>query len=488
MRHAISVSLIAFVLVQVLTFPSSPTDKPTVVATSFSQVQPILAVLSDDLPLDLKKGSQSELETAWPAWIKRHEGEVRARLLRGEEDTMVNFLTFGTSFTAEPRLTAAEFARLGPILSQSQPSPDHSPTAAIFFKRLEDLLRGMANPGTNERLLFVARLAEIYGYHPRQAQGSHPDLAEQKRLKAFLIANAVRVIQEQAGFQKEFEQARRLNDRSEDFAIRSKLYRSRGISLDTSLFPNLGIEESLKAMLERNLIAPGSIRKVAIIGAGLDFTDKGGGYDYYPTQSIQCFALMDSLLRLGLARSEELKLTALDVSQQVNDHLARAKRNAARGQDYVLQLPLDSETPWKAVVSRYWKGFGNQIGRPITPIRVPALTRNVETRAVSIRPAVVSMISSVNLDIVTQHLQFPPSEGFDLIVATNVFLYFDLFEQFLAMANAQEMLRPGGFLLSNNSLPVLDNSGMRAVDYLSIFYSERQDDGDVIVWYQKSSP
>jgi hypothetical protein len=27
---------------------------------------------------------------------------------------------------------------------------------------------------------------------------------------------------------------------------------------------------------------------------------------------------------------------------------------------------------------------------------------------------------------------------------------------------------------------------MRAVDYLSIFYSDLPDDGDVVVWYQRS--
>jgi hypothetical protein len=73
-----------------------------------------------------------------------------------------------------------------------------------------------------------------------------------------------------------------------------------------------------------------------------------------------------------------------------------------------------------------------------------------------------------------------------LIVATNVFLYYNFFEQLLALANTQNMLRPGGFLLSNDSLPLLDASPMRSVDFLQLFYSDRPEDGDVIVWYQRS--
>ena len=111
---------------------------------------------------------------------------------------------------------------------------------------------------------------------------------------------------------------------------------------------------------------------------------------------------------------------------------------------------------------------------------------SVETRAVQIRPAIVSIITPVDLNIVTQHLEVPPQEGFDLIIATNVFAYFDSFEQLLAVENAQTMLRPGGFLLSNNLLPLLPSFATRLVTHLSISYSERPNDGDVVSWYQRS--
>ncbi len=478
--------IIGLALGSFLEVPPAHQGKWGVVNISYQQAQPILEVLDGDLPAELKNRSPAELEAAWPGWVTRHDQEIRARLIRGEEDTLVNFLTFGTSYTTQPRLTAAEFARLPLNQVPSQLSPGTSPAATLFLNRVDDLLRGLANPGNNERLLFLAKFIEMQGYHPREAYGGRPDQSERARLKTYVLANAARVVKEQESFQRELEQARQLKDRTEDFAERSKLYRSRGLSYDTSLLPNSAIEESLKAMQVRRLLAPGSVRRVAIIGPGLDFTDKVGGYDFYPQQTIQCFALADTLFRLGLASIGQLELTTFDISQRVNDHLRRATHRAQLGQAYILQLPRQQQVPWKPAASHFWQQFGNQIGTPVTPLQAPALAGSVETRAVKIRPAIVSMITPVELDIVTQHLDLPPKERFDLIVATNVFLYYNFFEQLLALANTQNMLRPGGFLLSNDSLPLLDASPMRSVDFLQLFYSDRPEDGDVIVWYQRS--
>jgi hypothetical protein len=478
--------LIGLALLPLLEAAPARAGSRGVVDISYHQARPILDALDNDLPAELRNRNQAELESVWPGWVTHHDQELHTRLIRGEEDTLVNFLTFGTSFTTEPRLTAAEFARVPLNQVPSKFSTETVPAATVFFKRVDDLLRGLANPGKNERLLFLARFVEKQGYRPRAAFGVPPDLSERARLKAYVLANAARVVREQEGFQSELEKARQRKDRSEDFAERSKLYRSRGLSYDTSLSPNFAIEESLKAMQARKLLAPGSVHRVAVIGPGLDFTDKVGGYDFYPQQNIQCFAVIDTLLRLGLSRIGQLELTTFDINPRVNDHLRRAKRRAQLGQAYVLQLPRPSPAPWKPATTNYWRQFGNQIGTPVPPIQPPSLAGSVETRAVEIRPAILSMITPVELDIVSQHLDLTPKEGFDMIVATNVFLYYGLFEQMLALSNTQSMLRPGGFLLSNDSLPLLDASPMHSVDYLSLFYSDRPEDGDVIVWYQRS--
>ena len=459
---------------------------PSAINLSYQQALPILAALDGGLPEELKNHSPAELEALWPGWVTNHDQQTRARLTRGDEDTMVNFLVLGTSFTHQPRFTAAEFARAAGGLVPSQLSPDNSPESILLFARVDDLMRGLAYPGNNERLMFLSQFVEQQGYHPHAVFGVHPDLAERARLKGYVLANAGRVFREQERLQLLYDQARQKNNRPEDLAEVSTLYRSRGVSLDTSLWPNMALEESLKAMQASGVLTPGSVRRAAVIGPGLDFTDKLGGYDFYPQQTLQCFALADSLFRLGLARPGELQLTTFDISQRVNDHLRRARRRAQAGQPYVVQLPRNAEASWNPASSLYWRQFGDQIGSQIAPIRPPVHAGSVETRAVQIRPAIVSIITPVDLNIVTQHLEVPPQEGFDLIIATNVFAYFDSFEQLLAVENAQRMLRPGGFLLSNNLLPLLPSFAMRLVTHLSISYSERPNDGDVVSWYQRS--
>jgi hypothetical protein len=80
-----------------------------------------------------------------------------------------------------------------------------------------------------------------------------------------------------------------------------------------------------------------------------------------------------------------------------------------------------------------------------------------------------------------------PDRRFDLVVATNVFVYYDVLEQALAMANVEAMLRPGGFLLTNNALLELPASRLRSGGYLTVPYSDRPDDGDHVVWYRRGA-
>ena len=105
----------------------------------------------------------------------------------------------------------------------------------------------------------------------------------------------------------------------------------------------------------------------------------------------------------------------------------------------------------------------------------------LDVRTVSIRPAVTLRIDALDLNIVLQRSE---QHRFDLVVATNVFIYYDVLEQVLALSNVKAMLKPGAFLLSNNALLELPSSEIRSVGYSTIEYSDRPDDGDHIVWYR----
>jgi len=434
------------------------------VYASYAEVSAVLAAVAEILPPELRGQDAARLDAAWNSWARRHDQEIRSRLDRGDEDTLVNWMLRGTSFTSRrpvvPDPSSADAALLAPLVAA----------------RAADLVAALQSPGTDERRLFARRLLEQQGYGLQTA-------GDRERLTQHLLAEAARVADEQAGYARDLAGARRLGDVTEEFAARSRLFRTRGLSLDTSFLPGFAIERSLGELRSRGLVAPAGIRDVAIIGPGLDFSDKSSGYDFYPQQTLQPFALIDSLIRTGLAdRAGPARVTTLDLSPRVNDHLAAARRRALRGLPYVIRLPLDVSVSWKPEVVAYWNAAGDRIGTLVNTSKPSVLGQDVRVRAVRVPPRVARQVEAEDLDIVVQRLA---DRRFDLIVATNVFVYYDLLDQVLALSNVEAMLRPGGFLLSNNALLELPASRLRSVGYLTVPYSDRPDDGDHIVWYRR---
>ena len=89
----------------------------------------------------------------------------------------------------------------------------------------------------------------------------------------------------------------------------------------------------------------------------------------------------------------------------------------------------------------------------------------------------------LDVNIVTERLD---GQAFDLVIATNVLIYYDLFEQALALSNVEAMLRPGGFLLANFSAPNLTSITIRPVETTTTLYARTASENirDFIVWYQ----
>jgi hypothetical protein len=74
------------------------------------------------------------------------------------------------------------------------------------------------------------------------------------------------------------------------------------------------------------------------------------------------------------------------------------------------------------------------------------------------------------------------------VIATNVFIYYDVLEQALAMSNVEAMLKPGAFLLANFSAPNLTSVTIRPVETTESLYADTRDVNerilDFIVWYK----
>ena len=87
---------------------------------TYSDVEAVLQQFHDDVPLAVRPVPGLRLDRAWASWIEQHDGAIRARLAQGDQDTILNWLMFGTTFTAQPRALAAvkALARLAPELPQ----------------------------------------------------------------------------------------------------------------------------------------------------------------------------------------------------------------------------------------------------------------------------------------------------------------------------------------------------------------------------------
>jgi hypothetical protein len=377
---------------------------------------------------------QPPVESAWTDWIRQQNNAIHDRIQSGDVDSIVNFWFYGTSFTALPRITDREIRR------SAVAGNVEDVQAELIQKRLDDLTAALRAPDQNERLQFakdVLKRAGLDADAPKDAE----------RIQQFLIMAALRATKETT-----------LSENRGSDAW-STLYRNRGLSTDTSLFVNFSLEQALKAQLSQGQISPKSVRRVAIIGPGLDFTDKAEGFDFYPQQSIQPFAVIDTLQALGLA-TDDLRLTTLDLSSRVNQHLERARQRASAGDGYVIQLPLDNNRaglPRPAAVIEYWQRFGEHIGHAVQPLPAPASIGDVRVRAVQVEPAVVTTVTPKDVNVVLERLDpLEADEQFDLIIATNVLLYYDRFEQGLALTNIGKMLRPGAFLLTNYSVTPIE--------------------------------
>lgn len=447
---------------------------------SFTEAQPVLQDFSDDLPPDLRGLTDAEARSRWPQYVHDHDSATRQRLLEGDEDSLVNLLLYGTSFTNQPRVTREFMSEAGPqVAASGAKSLADNRTSRVVQLRIAALLNALSAPGASERLKYMRQLMECKGI--RFDRG-----ADHQKAQQYLVTLLERVQAEFAEYSKTLQASRSTGDPNQEFAVRSTLFKDRGISLDTSIMPDYALEEALKQLLNLGVLTKGSIRRVAVIGPGLDFADKSEGFDFYPQQTTQPFLLLDSLLRLGLSRKDDVSITTLDISPRVNQHIALIRQRAKQGTSYVLQLPLPADRTWEVSAKAFWQKAGEFIGATTKPVPAPPSAGKLYRRAVRIPPQLVLRIAPEEMNLVWQRLDLPAAQHYDLVVATNVLVYYDEFHQALALDNIQSMLRENGVLLTNNGLPEVPSLAMKQSGHSATAYSDRSADGDYIVWYRQA--
>lgn len=430
--------------------------------TPYAAAKPILEAQHNPLPAELRNANDSR----WLAWARRRDKAIRARLVQGDLDSMVNLLLYGTSFTGQPRIHMENLTEAS--------------KAGVLRGRVDDLVAGVRSPGDNERLQFLQHLLRNQGIDPDDSKASG----------VFVYKNLLRVLEERKSLAARAAEVNTLPPAGDAAALlnRESLFQDRGLSLDTSILPDFSIEQTLRDLKQHGVVGEGQVARVAVVGPGLDFIDKNedSAYDYYPEQTLQPFALYDSILRLKLAKLGAVSLSVLDISPRVLDHLQRARKRARQDLGYVIQLPHDVARHWPPDLVRYWNSLGDQVGSSVSPLPLPRIFPGLQTRAISIRPEVVLGCQPADLDIVLERLDLAPAERFDLIVATNLFVYYNSFEQSLALENVAAMLKPGGLLLTNDRLPELPDASMRLAGITVIPFDNPGAPGrQAVGWYQK---
>jgi hypothetical protein len=459
---------------------------PSIRPMTWAEARPIVERLENGLPRSLAEIPPTERPARWPAWLAGQRQALTARIAQGDADSVVNLLLFGTSFTKQPRITAKLLRELDQRWKAGDQSVQNT-LALQYQQRAADLVAAAADPGAGERMRDVRDVLAIHGHDVTSPKGRGTAVE-------YLFTNVARVREEAAKLAADLEAVRKTADSTTAFAERSRIFRDRGLAGDSSVLTQFAVDRAICGLRERGLLSSRPVRRVAIVGPGLDVADKQEGFDFYPPQSLQPFTVVDSLLRCDLASRSSLRpstvlgttlssveglhVTTLDVSPRVNAHLRAAVSRAT----YRLVFPWNTEAGWTEEAAGYWKRAGDRVGTASTVDPAPVLP-GVRARAVTVAPEIVRTIRPLEASIVSDRLDLADHERFDLVVATNVLLYYDTFEQTLALDAIAALLRPGGVLLANDAVLEVPEIPMRSQGYVSVAFSKRQGDGERMIFY-----
>jgi len=219
---------------------------------------------------------------------------------------------------------------------------------------------------------------------------------------------------------KEYERAMK-SLYAKEFADQPKYYQSRGHSTDTQITANYALWTALSVLKASQ---PGlKIQRVLIVGPGLDIAPRTALVDRYPPQSYQPYAMAQILRDLNF--SEVPRIECVDI----NDRVIRFIRDFQNRSE----LRLDFRVPPGDAEFENW-------------------ARDLAPKLASVPRKIAEAMSAEKLNVITQRL----GSKYDLVVATNVLVYFDDSELLLAIANIESMLNPGGYFIHNEIRGVID--------------------------------
>ena len=375
------------------------------------------------------------------AYVQRTHTDNLRRVREGDLDHLVFYFLQSTRLTGEPPIEPALSAKAlvdsldvaaRETFLRGGTAP-HARIAAPVRVRVSALLRAFRSRSVEPRLAYFRDLVNRSFSGRRDVEGAILD--EYLRAMRFV-------------YQKEF-----VAQKAEQApAAIAELYRTRGLSTDTAVeagylvYQGLGVVKALEP--ERR------IRRVLIVGPGLDLAPRTALVEEGPPESYQPWAVMDALVALGLARLDDLTVVGADINPRVVTHLRESHQTPP-----VLTLVSEIADSDTVKLSPEYRDYFAHLGRAIGRAEASAEIQGAQTAAsghlrkiVRVSPVAARVLSGQAVDIVTERIEGP---AFDLIVATNILPYFDDTQLTLAMANIVSMLAASGILLHNEPRPVL---------------------------------
>lgn len=349
-------------------------------------------------------------------------------------DHLTFFMLQSECFTSQPRIEPVLSAR---ILVESMSAPertrylrgelDSAPPSGLIpmavTARIRDLTAALRSRGGDERLEW------------------YRDLLRSENLEAILPVEyfrAMRFLYEKEFLSKRFEGDRRRSEVAE-------LYQTRGLATDSRADAGFAVWKALASLKQES---PGiRLDRVLIAGPGLDSAPRTDLTDL-PPQSSQPFAVADAILQLGLSTAATLSVHCVDISPQV---VSFVQEFSSRPQAHVTFLSPSGTNEFQ----EYFRNIGNAIGRDVPRNPSWKLPASLQARTVEVRRGIANRIKASRMNILTE----TGAPRFDLVIATNVFVYFDRTELLLALAGVHSLLRDSGYLIHNEFRDDVDGFG-----------------------------
>ncbi len=400
----------------------------------------------DTAPVRQRLSAAGFTQAGFAARIEAIRRTNARRVQEGDLDHLIFYLLQSTKFTKQPRIEPALSARM---------FVDTGEIPAAVRSRAAAFLRAVDSGRGDERLSYFRDLVGATFTDADQREDAV--LREYARVMKFV-------------YEKEFVAQRS----ARRHAAVAELYRTRGLSTDTAIEAGFLVSEGLA--VARALDPDLRIRRVLVVGPGLDLAPRTGLLEAAAPESYQPWAVVDALLALGLSRLDDLAVVGADINPRVVGHLRRA-RGRARTLTFVTGIAEMDGVSFSENYREYFtrlgstlqaaerseaaspKGARERSEREAGGGGAPPALNNADgavghlRKTVRVDATIARVVDAERLDIVTERLAAVP---FDLVIATNVLPYFDDLELALALTNIAAMLAPGGLFLHNEPRPVME--------------------------------